>query len=560
LACITFAGRAIAADGAGPTPQKSTAATTAVLFAPEHPVFLRLRITVDGLTLDRFRERAIRQWFRQLDRNRDGFLDKTEIVDFLKAVAEQMESGPRPAWESADRDPADGKVSPREFHAFVERQLGPPLALALRKETTSEVDLSLFHHLDVNGDGLLTLDELRHAKESLAPLDADDDETISTAELMAAAKEAPRQNRETADERNGRAPARKTRATGAAPSQGESPPPRLALMLLGPGTPSEVVAQALVREYGQASGAPERRVSLAALGLSSQVLDRAPVERGATLGIAELARFVVEIPPQAELSFQLFDQQHGRPQVAVVPLEHPPALQWRAVADENGLLVVNGLKLELSAKRTRGATGDRRSFYALRFNIVDRDRNNYLDKREFAELGLPDADFGAVDTDRDNQITQAELSEFLRRTSNVFVNQVVLSVSDESPSLFEFLDTRADGRLSPRELNAAAARLAALDRNRDGNLTLGELRTQIRLEAEVKRPADPRPVLRVVSPQKESSAPLSPDSGPEWFRRMDRNYDGDVSWREFLGPRTLFDRLDTDHDGLLSPEEAEHAK
>ena len=41
---------------------------------------------------------------------------------------------------------------------------------------------------------------------------------------------------------------------------------------------------------------------------------------------------------------------------------------------------------------------------------------------------------------------------------------------------------------------------------------------------------------------------------------MDRNFDGDVSWREFLGPRTVFDRLDTDHDGLLSPEEAERAK
>ena len=37
---------------------------------------------------------------------------------------------------------------------------------------------------------------------------------------------------------------------------------------------------------------------------------------------------------------------------------------------------------------------------------------------------------------------------------------------------------------------------------------------------------------------------------------MDRNRDGDVSRREFLGPRAEFDRLDRDHDGLIDAEEA----
>ena len=46
-------------------------------------------------------------------------------------------------------------------------------------------------------------------------------------------------------------------------------------------------------------------------------------------------------------------------------------------------------------------------------------------------------------------------------------------------------------------------------------------------------------------------------SGPEWFRRMDRNQDRDVSSREFLGPRALFKKLDKDDDGLLSADEAE---
>jgi hypothetical protein len=61
--------------------------------------------------------------------------------------------------------------------------------------------------------------------------------------------------------------------------------------------------------------------------------------------------------------------------------------------------------------------------------------------------------------------------------------------------------------------------------------------------------------------QNRQSTPVVPrDSGPEWFLRMDRNYDGDVSRREFLGSKQAFDRLDADHDGLISPDEAETAK
>ena len=45
--------------------------------------------------------------------------------------------------------------------------------------------------------------------------------------------------------------------------------------------------------------------------------------------------------------------------------------------------------------------------------------------------------------------------------------------------------------------------------------------------------------------------------GPAWFRKMDRNADGDVSPREWLGTEEEFRKIDTDGDGLISPEEAE---
>jgi hypothetical protein len=45
--------------------------------------------------------------------------------------------------------------------------------------------------------------------------------------------------------------------------------------------------------------------------------------------------------------------------------------------------------------------------------------------------------------------------------------------------------------------------------------------------------------------------------GPAWFQKMDRNDDGELSSREFLGPADVFKRLDKDKNGVLDAAEAE---
>jgi Ca2+-binding EF-hand superfamily protein len=43
-----------------------------------------------------------------------------------------------------------------------------------------------------------------------------------------------------------------------------------------------------------------------------------------------------------------------------------------------------------------------------------------------------------------------------------------------------------------------------------------------------------------------------------WFQKMDRNQDGDISPREFIGSDEDFRKLDADGDGPISATEATH--
>ena len=101
-------------------------------------------------------------------------------------------------------------------------------------------------------------------------------------------------------------------------------------------------------------------------------------------------------------------------------------------------------------------------------------------------------------------------------------------------------------------------RLRSFDKDKDGRLSLDEMSGEIALTfgrggsaygassagfVQVRQPGGP-------------NQPASTPPGPKWFVHMDRNGDGDVTLREFLGTPEQFQKLDANADGFISLNEA----
>jgi Ca2+-binding EF-hand superfamily protein len=159
--------------------------------------------------------------------------------------------------------------------------------------------------------------------------------------------------------------------------------------------------------------------------------------------------------------------------------------------------------------------------------------------------------FRLADRDGDGRVTPKEFETFLALHAQGAQSFITATASDQSPGLFELLDESGDGRLSLRELYTAHQRLQKLMGENENALEHKHLPRRLGLEISRGGPT-PRAAKAEITTAEQSSR-----AGPAWFRRMDRNGDGYVSRREFLGSLAQFKLLDQDGDGLISPAEAE---
>jgi Ca2+-binding EF-hand superfamily protein len=212
-------------------------------------------------------------------------------------------------------------------------------------------------------------------------------------------------------------------------------------------------------------------------------------------------------------------------------------------------IVVDGLALDLEADAAAPGVRGLHAYYLQQFDAAGGGAD-VLDRKQAEGTPALAALFRLGDRDGDGRLTAAEFAAFLNLHALGAVAVPTISVTERSLGLFELLDEVPDNRLSLRELHTAWDRLKHLDRDGDGKLSRDEFPRRLHVRFSRGKPGP------AAAPRVDAVRAPAP-RGPEWFRKMDRNGDGYVSRREFLGSDELFSKLDTDGDGLISPEEAE---
>jgi Ca2+-binding EF-hand superfamily protein len=163
--------------------------------------------------------------------------------------------------------------------------------------------------------------------------------------------------------------------------------------------------------------------------------------------------------------------------------------------------------------------------------------------------------FRLADRNGDNTLTRAEYQAFLDIQQKLVTRSLVVSLLDRGHSLFDFLDADHDHRLSKRELLTAWDRISPWADTKTHSIDFDRIPHQYQIVIRHGKPEQPE-----ADPGAASAArPESRLRGPIWFRKMDRNADGDVSRAEFLGSDEQFRKLDLNGDGMIDLQEAEAA-
>jgi Ca2+-binding EF-hand superfamily protein len=548
-----------------------------VLLMDQRPILVRLHITMDGTPYVTYWENQLRRLFEFLDRDSDGFLDRDEaklapsVNRMQRLLAGDLSFGilnggngmvpvvgVYQAATFTDLDTNnDNKVSLDEFiHYYRHTEAGPieMFAQNTQGQGTNILTDALFAALDTNKDGKLSKEEFMAAEQVLRQFDVNDDELVSAQELLA---EAPNRGR----------------AMGTGLFPGNILPGKLFSNIPVMLVPREDAArQTLLRMpavkelLAQFDKDKRQKVGIDQINFPKELFDKLDTGKNGSLSAKELFRWLV-FHPDAELNVRLGRSPGGdRIQVATaendkVKLPYSP----RKTAENSVGMALENIQMAVLRSETQFPQNEAvKAQYVQQFKMLDTKRRGYLKLGDLQQLDKdPNAVtivalFALANRAANEKLTEQEFNDFLDLMISLYGSQARVTFADNGQSLFEMIDANRDGQLSIRELRTAWKRLEEFDRDKDNCLSRPEIPKQQQLMVSQGAP--------FVNPNSVAGANFGvtivqsiPSRGPLWFRKMDVNNDGDVSEREFLGTKEDFKRIDTDGDGLISVEEAEAA-
>jgi Ca2+-binding EF-hand superfamily protein len=539
-----------------------------VFFSDTRPVLIRLHVRVDGKPYGSAWETYVHELFNYLDRNSDGVLSKEEARRAPSGVQfQQMRqfgytygiggAATYATFGELDID-EDEEVTYEEFRSYYRRTGAGGLQIYLsptgRAATADPLTDTLFNLLDKNKDGKLSKEELLAAEKVLRPFDEDDNELVSARELLSG----------NAD------PYGLAAAGGGMMAPGRRVEDNSSFFLVTPDESANRLTQRLaladkvIKRYDKDKNG---KLSRDEIGLDEVVFKALDSNKDGELDAIELMK-LLRRPPDVEAMVRLGKlAAKESPTDSVAPGGQERALASAVRPGTSGTLLINMGDSQIDLRRNdavTGATDDQikmqsdalRQQYIARLKEADPKGRGFV---EFADVRKPQfmqlqTLFTLADRDGDGKLTEAEVNAWFELQSKAVGSYVSLSVTENGRGLFDILDANRDGSLGMRELRTAWDRLRAYDRNDDGYITREEIPRQFQVTLGLGQAAA---FARQLGGPGMSQPTAVTARGPVWFRKMDRNGDGDVSLREFLGTREEFEKIDADHDGLISVAEAE---